>query len=990
MKTRFAFLFCFLFAVGVFGQGVQTATLEGSVTGPDGKPLPGVTVSVKSPSLMGERTAVTTTTGDYNIPGLPPGEYSIAFALEGMQNVRKNTHLGVGLPTRVDAQLKVTAMSEAITVTAASPAVLENTTVGANIKAQTVQQLPIPRDPINIASLSPGVTGDRGGRATTPVGGQLSVNGGLAYDNNVLINGVNMQDNIFGNPNNLFIGDAVQETQVLTSGISAEYGHFTGGVINMITKSGGNAFSGSLRDDISKPAWTQLTPWEEGFRGVGVAKAARAPHTGNLSNIYEATLGGPILRDHLWFFAAAHKEQTSTPNNLPVTGYPYNVNLTNKRPEGKLTGTVFGSQTLQFDYIDNPVRRNNEIQVTPLDTTAIAHNSLRVNYGYVGNYSGVITSSLFAEARYSKKVFRFVNVGGTSSDIHDSPMRTSSTRMPGVTTAGTFNAPYFDARDPEDRDNKQAFGALSYFLSKPRWGSHDLKAGFEQFVDTRITGNSQTATDYVFFTAYKNNNSVPVLDASGHLIPVFQPRVSGSNAETRMRFYQVTRGAALDTTTNSLFINDRWNFNEHFSFNIGARYESAKSHATGDIQAIDTSSIVPRFGASYDPFGNGKFKFDVTYAQYAGRYNPALVASNSPVGNPASVYGYYIGPKGEGRDFAPGFDPNNYKFYSASVPTANVFVGDNLHSPLSNEWTLSSGVALPKSGWVKATFTNRNYTDFIQGFVQIQNGCTNVTLRGVNVGCVDNVVYANTNGPKRKYKAIELQSHYDILRNWGVEGNWLHQLKNEGNYEGEGGQSIPTSDFGVRPEMQDPRELPYGRLAQYEANRLRMWTTYNLDLHRFGGLSFALLWRYDSPQTFTYQASVTRSQISRNANPGATNGVCAATATCYHNFGNSVTVAFGPRGSGQFQSQSMFDTSVQYSFPTFFRATPWIKFDTRNVFNKTPLISYNTTVTADPNSPLDKFGYPTAFTKSATFGRPTATTSYALPRQYLLYAGVRF
>jgi len=175
---------------------------------------------------MGERTAVTSSTGDYNLPGLPPGDYTITFGLEGMQSVTKKMNLVLGLQSHLDASMKVSGIAEAITVTAASPTVLENSTVGANIKAETVNALPILRTPVDIASLSPGVTGDRGGRATTPVAGQISINGGMAYDNNMLINGVNMQDNIFGNANNLFIEDAVQETQVLTSGISSEYGHF--------------------------------------------------------------------------------------------------------------------------------------------------------------------------------------------------------------------------------------------------------------------------------------------------------------------------------------------------------------------------------------------------------------------------------------------------------------------------------------------------------------------------------------------------------------------------------------------------------------------------------------------------------------------------------------------------------------------------------------------------------------------------------------------
>src|SRR5581483_9183183 len=187
MKTRYLIISLLLFLItgSVFAQGVQTATLEGTVVGPDGAALPGVTITVKSPRLMGERTGVTTSTGDYRIPGLPPGDYTITFALEGMQTLNKKMTLALGLPARADAQMKVTTVAEAITVTAASPTVLENTTVGANIKSETVQQLPLVRTPTGIGSLSPGVT------ERTPLGGQLAINGGISWDNNFLIDGVN-------------------------------------------------------------------------------------------------------------------------------------------------------------------------------------------------------------------------------------------------------------------------------------------------------------------------------------------------------------------------------------------------------------------------------------------------------------------------------------------------------------------------------------------------------------------------------------------------------------------------------------------------------------------------------------------------------------------------------------------------------------------------------------------------------------------------------
>jgi hypothetical protein len=166
-------------------------------------------------------------------------------------------------------------------------------------------------------------------------------------------------------------------------------------------------------------------------------------------------------------------------------------------------------------------------------------------------------------------------------------------------------------------------------------------------------------------------------------------------------------------------------------------------------------------------------------------------------------------------------------------------------------------------------------------------------------------------------------------------------------------------------------------LAQYEANRLRLWTTYNLNMGRFGSLGTGLLWRYDSPLTFSYSATVARTAQSKALNPG------------YHNVGNSVTIFFGDRGAGKFNATSLFDTSLQWSIPVS-HVTPWIKFDVRNVVNSHTLFQYNTAITADPNSPKDSLGYATGFTKNATFGRPISANSYVQPRTYLLYAGVRF
>ena len=383
---------------------------------------------------------------------------------------------------------------------------------------------------------------------------------------------------------------------------------------------------------------------------------------GDIGEIYEVTFGGPILRDRLWFFAAGRDEESTLPLTLPYSGNTERLNE-NRRLEGKLTLNVADNHTLQGSYIENPDLRSHEVQVLPLTIDAVGLNSERVNDGWIVNYNGVLATNLFAEARYSEKMFGFRGLGGTLTNIEESPMRAASTRF-GVPTLGTFNAPYFDATDPEDRNNSQAYAAMSYFLSTGRMGSHDLKGGIERFTVTRTGGNSQTATDYVFYTRYAHAAGVPLMEG-GRLVPVFD---NAGADNTRLGYWVATRGSVADVFTDSIYLNDRWDLNQHITLNLGVRHEMVDSEATGNIVSVDTTSTVPRLGVSVDPLADGRFKFDVTYAEYSGRYNPAITAENTPVGNPALLYANYIGPEGQGRNFAPGFDLNNYNFYYASVP----------------------------------------------------------------------------------------------------------------------------------------------------------------------------------------------------------------------------------------------------------------------------------------------------------------------------------
>jgi hypothetical protein len=255
--------------------------------------------------------------------------------------------------------------------------------------------------------------------------------------------------------------------------------------------------------------------------------------------------------------------------------------MTNRRIEGKLSAEVSSGHAFQGSYIDSPIDISHELLITPLTVHAISRNTERVQEAAVFSYSGVLADNLFAEARYSEKSWTLSGIGGTSRDIVDSPFR-SLTQFSGVVVAGTFNAPYFDATDQEERDNQQMAGALSW-LATTRAGSHDVKGGLERFTVTRTGGNSQTSTNYVFYSGYQVVGGVPQYDANGSLIPVFNPRQPGRRDDTRLAYWFATRGATLDITTDSLFLQDRWDPSSRWSLSLGVRHERARSEATGGI-----------------------------------------------------------------------------------------------------------------------------------------------------------------------------------------------------------------------------------------------------------------------------------------------------------------------------------------------------------------------------------------------------------------------
>jgi hypothetical protein len=475
----------------------------------------------------------------------------------------------------------------------------------------------------------------------------------------------------------------------------------------------------------------------------------------------------------------------------------------------------------------------------------------------------------------------------------------------------------------------------------------------------------------------------PVVDANGRIVPNFIPNVS------QVTNWRSVQGAQIDLNTLSLYLNDRWHLTDKWSFNLGVRMERHSSEATqAGIAGLTSTAVVPRLAATYDLKGDGNWILQGTYGHYSGKASETQFADNTNVGNPGSLTYTYQGPAGQGVGFAPAFDLANYRVVGGNFPLANVFIAEDLDTPLTKEWTLQVGKRIGNDGEVKVVYSNRKTTNFLDDFITFDEGKTTVVENGRDFGTFDNVFITNTDDiNRRQYQALTLESNYRLTANWSAGASWTHQIKNDANFEGEAAnQPGSYSIIHDRPEYYDEaRHFPFGKTDDYQQDKVRLFSIYELKLGSAGTVSLGGIYRYDSGQLFSLTATnvaVTPQQTARN--PG------------YARPPTTQTLFFGSRGEGgEFESSHIVDASINYELPVYRSARPFFKAEVRNAFNKQPLIGFDTTVTPDPNSPKDALGLPTGYVRGANFGVPlngqTATGPHVpFPREFRFSVGVRF
>src|SRR5262245_31955179 len=304
---------CALVVTGLASAQERFGALTGRVTDQQGQAIPGVTVVATNTQTGEVRTFVTDANGQFTAPDLVPGRYNVRFELTGFSKVeRSDVSVVLGRTFQLDAQMRVGELTETVQVTAeASPLGDQRSTLIAhNVSAEEFDRMPKGRSFQSIAFTAPSVSQGE-------IEGGIQVNGASGAENaftvdgivtNSLVNGASRQNTVF---------EYLQEVQVKTSGISAEYGGALGGVVSAVTKSGGNTFRGEAHYYYDGSALSAgpvkrlvLDPTTE-----RTAYYVQDKEQENKTNEFGGSVGGPIVKDKLFFYGSYSPRNQQRTNN---------------------------------------------------------------------------------------------------------------------------------------------------------------------------------------------------------------------------------------------------------------------------------------------------------------------------------------------------------------------------------------------------------------------------------------------------------------------------------------------------------------------------------------------------------------------------------------------------------------------------------------------------------------------------------------------------
>lgn len=950
----------------------QTGTIRGKVVDDKGQPVPGATILLRSEALIRERATVTDTEGNFFAPGLPTGKYQVLAQMAGYQTAAVITDVQVDKVTPVNLTLKEGEIVETVTVTGGRPVVSKtNTDTAKIVDRKQTDNLPVGRSYQSLIQFAPGVTG----------GSNPNMLGGTANSNVYLADGVSIRDPVTGTFGANMIFDAIEAVDIKLTGVSAEYGGFQGGLTNMITKSGGNTFTGSLRDVVSQGNWTKLSsistrdefaPNHSGCDAAGCFTYTRpaiqqyGPTDSKTNNRIQTTLGGPIVTDSAWFFLSYDKTNTMG-LGYTQSGEPYSTFFDSDYALGKGTWQVTNDHRVQFSYSRDPARTTSNYAGQffggPYDPSNVDVQTQGGNL-WVANWNAIWSPQIVTDV----KIARFRNGFGINpyAEAHqfDQPRGRDNNNQftpngpvaPAIDNGSliVYDANIFSS-DPEVRKREQYEGALTYFLDTKSLGTHTLKIGGDYGKQENI-GSSVIQGNALFYFDMRPDATDPFSMASrdySYVADFALPSLAGPK-----------------NMVTTAYIQDDWQFNQNLAFNLGIRYEKNDNENDVGEKVLSDNSFAPRLGVAWDVNGGGKHIVKGTYAQYKAGINLTTLSQFVRAAGGQSSYYFRVNPY-YGTPYAAPQSLDDWIIAGqvTSDPTLSQFA-PNLKPQQINEWTLGYEYSMSPEFGVGLRYVDRKWEDI----TTVSYSYTyNAELKPLK----HTYIY-NNNDAKRSYKAWMLSAEKRLANNWQLYANYTYS-KAEGNVTSDSGFDSFESYKNSYTDVAQTYVNRYGYLPWDVRHQAKIQGFYQIPLkserHKLsvgGVINYASGAPYNKNNTFNVVVG-----------PGADGtqerpiGTEIYSGTCGTDQCDKIAINYESRGARNIPANKQLDLSLNYGFQFTKRVNFEARFDVFNITNEQAVALVNTAwYPVASNGTYQKYNY--------VFGHPYTNASFQTPRAYRL------
>ena len=898
--------FLVLASVGLaFGQMTPTGKLTGTVYDDGKMPLPGVSVKISSPSLiLPEMATVTNENGLYRFFSLPSGTYKIVFELPGFKSgIREGIIIRAQSTVTIDMTLAPGEINESITVVGQSPTVdMQKTQTGSTFTTELIETLPLSRDLASIFNSAPGMFA-------------RTSHGSDARSNNFIVDGVKMQDPVTGDPYQTVPWNAIDEVEIETSNQKAEYGAVKGALVNVITKAGGNEFSGGVnfyfRDKSLQSDNTQGTPLEGTFVGF------RRQFVPGFS------LGGPIVKDKLWFFTSLDVDLSSS----YIQGFPAPANYGDPQPASAPTAqntyAPFAKLTWQLGQKDKIVastyyrlyswdHRNasrwNVLDANSKEDSAVTIANVQWTKTFTNNFFTNVKAAWYSLHQYIlarndlaplvDEATDNINRGGAGSDWWYTRRRAS------ITSDAT------------------------YFVDN--WlGSHEFKAG----VDAEFAFDT-TETQY-----YQDPHFEGVFPDGFKAVDIFLWEGVPNWAWVGTEFKQKN-----NLTQIGGFLQDTWSPVKRLTVNLGLRYDFSQGsyppQKTRDgsewvnqntIKAMTFNMISPRLGLSFDPVGDGKTVVRANFGRY---YAPLLM-----------IYYYFNNPN-QRSSFWAQLNPDWSVNYTTPVWSPGMTeVDPNISSPFADELNIGIERELFEDVSLAVTYiakweknliddVDRGHLDwdaYLETGELVWSGYHAVTgndpFTGQDVTFYEmdedfgdyHFVFQNVPGTARKYRGLEFKLNKRMSHRWAMQTSYVWS-RGTGVLNTSRDQSTGFTGF-----YDDPNSMinAYGRLDYQREHLVKVQGTY------------AGPWGINASAYYQFGSGIPYSRVLRTYEAGL--------GSLYQ---GGVAIFAEKRGTYELPDQHLLDIRLEKTFPVW-RGELGVQFDVYNAFNNNQATSVGNTTNYD-------------------------------------------